>query len=198
MDGLIPFSLAVALLLVAPGPTNALLAASGARRGIAASLEMIVVVLAAYAISIGILAFIAGPYVRDSTVTWLLVRIAAGLYLCWLGIHLWRSADRPASGADRPVSIAGMFVATLLDPKALVIGLALLPAGAAWALAPYLGITALCIAASGALWIAAGHAFATAAPGLATRRIVNRTSGATVFAFALFFLVSAVVSSLPD
>ncbi len=198
MNGLMPFSVAVALLLVAPGPTNALLAASGARRGFGASLDMIAAVLAAYAISIGVLAFIAGPYVRDSTVTWLLVRIAAGLYLAWLGINVWRSADRPASGADSPVSMAGMFVATLLNPKGLVIGLALLPAGPARETAPYLGITALCIAASGALWIAAGHAFATAAPGLATRRIVNRASGATVFAFALFFLVSAVVSSLPD
>ena len=77
---------------------------------------------------------------------WPLVRIAAGLYLCWLGIHLWRTADRPASGADKPVSIAEMFVATLLNPKELVIGLALLPEGPDVDLAPYLGIAALAIA----------------------------------------------------
>lgn len=198
MDGLIPFSAAVALLLVAPGPTNALLAASGARRGLAASLDMIAAVLLAYAISIGILAFAAAPYLRGSATAWLLVRLAAGLYLAWLGVRLWRSADRPVSGADGPASIGAVFVATLLNPKGMVIGLALLPPAAGWEIAPYLGITALCIAASGAAWILAGHAFAVAAPRLATRRLINRASGATVFGFAVYFLVSAVVSTLPD
>jgi threonine/homoserine/homoserine lactone efflux protein len=198
MDGLIPFSIAAALLLAAPGPTNALLAASGARRGFIASLDMIAVVLMAYAISVGILAFAAAPYLRNSMVAWPIVRVAAGLYLCWLGIHLWRTADQPASGADKPVTVPEMFVATLLNPKGLVIGLALLPPAAGWDIAPYLGVTALCIVASGALWILAGHGVAAAVPRLATRRLVNRASGATVLAFAVFFLVSAVVSTLPD
>jgi threonine/homoserine/homoserine lactone efflux protein len=198
MDGLVPFSIAVALLLAAPGPTNALLAASGARRGFLASLDMIALVLLAYAISIGILAFAAGSHVRDSTIAGPLIRIAAGLYLFWLGVHLWRTADRPATGADRPVGLVEVFVATLLNPKGLVIGLALLPPKPAGALASHLGITALCIAISGGLWVLAGHAFATAAPGLATRRFVNRASGATVLAFAVFFLTSAVVGTIPD
>jgi threonine/homoserine/homoserine lactone efflux protein len=199
MDGLVPFTIAVALLLAAPGPTNALLAASGARRGFLTSLEMIAAVLLAYAISIDILAFAAAPYLRDSTVAWPLIRISAGLYLGWLGVHLWRTADRPASGtAERAASVAEVFVATLLNPKGLVIGLALLPPAAGREITAYLGITALCIAVSGALWVLAGHAFATAAPGLATRRLVNRASGATVLAFAMFFLASAVVSTIPD
>jgi len=196
MDGLAPFSVAVALLLVAPGPTNALLAASGARRGFRASLDLLAVVLLAYAVGIGLLAFAAAPYLRDSAAAWLVVRFAAGLYLAWLGVRLWRSADRTSAGDEQPAR-AEVFIATLLNPKGLVIGLALLPPFAGRALAPYLGITALCIAASGTAWILAGQTFATAAPRLATRRSVNRASGATVFAFAVFFVISALVSAVP-
>ena len=198
MDGLIPYSMAVALLLFAPGPTNALLAASGARRGIGPSLDMIAVVLAAYAINIGVLAFLAGPQVRHVPFGLPSVKIAAGLYLGWLGLHLWRSADRVASGSEAPASRSQTFVATLLNPKGMVIGLALLPEAPFPELLPYVTVTALIVAASGLAWIAAGAAVAHAAPRLATRRLVNRASGATVLGFAVFFLVSAVVSALPD
>jgi threonine/homoserine/homoserine lactone efflux protein len=197
MDGPIPFAIAVALVLVAPGPTNALLAASGARRGLVVSLDGLVVVLLAYAISIGVFAFLAAPYLRDSTVAALLVRFAAGLYLGWLGMQLWRSADRPGSEAESPVRPAGVFVATLLNPKGPVIGLALLPPAPGWEIAPYLGVTLLCIAASGVLWILAGHAFAMAAPRLATRRLVGRASGVAMFAFAGALLASAAAVLIP-
>jgi threonine/homoserine/homoserine lactone efflux protein len=198
MDGLIPFAIAVGLLLAAPGPTNALLAASGARRGFAAALVLIPVVLLAYAISIGLLTFVAAPSIRHAPLGLPLVRIAAGFYLLWLGLRLWRTADRPASGEERPVSRGQIFVATLLNPKGMVIGLALIPEERAAETLAYLAVVAVAIAASGALWIVAGHTFAVAAPRLATRRLVGRASGATVLAFAAFFLVSVVVSTLPD
>lgn len=198
MDGLIPFSIALGLLLAAPGPTNILLAASGARRGFAAALDMLAVVLLAYAISIGILTFVAAPSLRFLPLGLPLVRIAAALYLVWLGWQLWRSAGRPVPGPERPVSRGEMFVATLLNPKGLVIGLALIPAEPAAGIAAYLVVVALAIAASGTLWILAGHVFATVAPQLATRRLVGRASGATMLAFAAFFLVSVVVSTIPD
>jgi threonine/homoserine/homoserine lactone efflux protein len=196
VTGLTAFSLAVLALLVAPGPTNALLAASGARLGVMRSLPMLAVVLAAYAVSIGVVTLLLAPQLQASPALWLAARLAAALYLSWLGLRLWRSVERSGDGRDAPVRAAEMFVATLLNPKGLVIGLVLLPRGQEAGLAPYFLVLAFAILGCGLIWIVAGHAFAAAAPRLASRRLINRASGATMLAFAAFFLISAAYSML--
>lgn len=196
MTGLAAFSLAIFALLVAPGPTNALLAASGARLGVTRSLPMLAVVLAAYAVNIGVLTLLVAPQLQASPAAWLVAKLAAALYLSWLGLRLWRMADRPGEERDAPVRAAEIFVATLLNPKGLVIGLVLLPRGPESGLAPYLLVLASAILGCGLIWIVAGYAFAAAAPRLATRRLINRASGVTMLAFAAFFVVSAAYSML--
>ena len=177
MTGLAAFSLAIFALLVAPGPTNALLAASGARLGVTRSLPMLAVVLAAYAVSIGVLTLLVAPQLQASPAAWLAAKLAAALYLLWLGLRLWRTADRPGDERDAPVRAAEMFVATLLNPKGLVIGLVLLPRGPELGPRAVPGVLALTMLGCGLVWILAGHAFAAAAPRLATRRLINRASG---------------------
>ena len=192
MTGLAAFSLAALALLIAPGPTNALLAASGARIGVRRSLRMLLVVLAGYAISVGVLTIVVAPQLQASPTAWLAAKLAAGLYLSWLGLRLWRTADTVGDERNAPVIATEIFVTTLLNPKGLIIGLALLPRGQVSSLAAYLFVLALAIAGCGVVWISAGYAFTRAAPRLATRRFINRASGATMLAFAAYFLISAV------
>lgn len=194
MNGLASFTAAALVLLIAPGPTNALLAASGARLGALPSLRMLAVVLAAYAVSIGVTVTVLAPQIEASTSARLAVQLAAAIYLCWLGLRLWRSAAQARDGRETPVRTGEMFIATLLNPKGLVIGLALLPRGMVRELTPHFVVLALAILACGLIWIIAGSAFARAAPRLATRRIVNRASSVTMFAFAGILLVSAAAA----
>ncbi len=197
MTGLAAFALAVLALLIAPGPTNALLAACGARLGVTRSLPMLAVVLAAYTVSVGVLTLLLAPQLQSSPAAWLAAKLAAALYLSWLGLRLWRAADRPGAERQAPVLAMEMFVTTLLNPKGVVIGLVVFPRGQTWDLVPYPGLLALTILGCGLIWILAGHGFAAAAPRLATRGLINRASGATMLAFAAFFLISAAYSMLP-
>jgi threonine/homoserine/homoserine lactone efflux protein len=190
VNGLASFSAAALVLLIAPGPTNALLAAAGARLGVMRSVSMLAVVLAAYAVSVGFIVTVLAPHIETSPNARLAVQFAAAIYLTWLGLRLWRTAADGGDGPEAPVSAAEIFLATLLNPKGLVIGLVLLPAGAMPELAPNLVILALAILGCGLAWILAGSGFARAAPRLATHRMVNRASGAAMLAFAGVFVVS--------
>ena len=107
-------ALAILLLLLTPGPTNTLMMLSAAERGMPASLRLIPVELAAYL----------------STVVPLrpAVAILAGLWVLSLAVRLWNPPKRGAGEAL--VTPARLFVTTLLNPKALIFGLVLLPSAA--------------------------------------------------------------------
>ncbi|MBC2835484.1 hypothetical protein [Paragemmobacter straminiformis] len=121
-------ALAILLLLLTPGPTNTLMMLSGADRGLRASLPLIPVELAAYlctVVPLTLLAHAASPWLGALRPA---IAIIAGLWVLSLAIRLWHVS--PHQG-DRPlVSPARVFVTTLLNPKALIFGLVLLPATA--------------------------------------------------------------------
>lgn len=156
------FALAVLLLLLTPGPTNTLLAVSGATRGLKASLPLIGAELGGYLTTILPLVFLGAPLLADQPLAALLVKLASTLWVLLLAARLW---TRPPS-ASRPgaVTVASVYCTTVLNPKALIIGLALMPAASLASLEtllqplPYIGVFCLTVVCVATCWLSAGAA----------------------------------------
>lgn len=118
MIDLVLFIPATALLLLTPGPTNTLLALSGAQSGVRRSLQLIPAELAGYLLAIAAWGFALAS--AGDVLPWLppVLRIAAALYLLILAMRLWRIA--PNTMGRSAVSPGRLFMTTLLNPKALI------------------------------------------------------------------------------
>jgi threonine/homoserine/homoserine lactone efflux protein len=122
-----PFLIAVALIELTPGPNMAWLAAvtvgSGRGAGLRAvagiTLGLCVYMAAAVAGVAGIVAAAPGVYGA--------LRIAGVVYLLWLAWEAWRDATATPTPEDSAAPFWRGLVANLLNPKAMVFYVALLP-----------------------------------------------------------------------
>lgn len=148
------FVLAVLALLVTPGPTNSLLLVAGAERGWRGAARLIPAELAGYLATTVPLA-LAGARLLDALpAARAAIARAAAAWVLWLATTLWR---RPPSRAGGPtVTARRVAVTTLLNPKALILGLVLLPAPDAGRLALNLGLFAAQVVAVAMLWALLG------------------------------------------
>jgi threonine/homoserine/homoserine lactone efflux protein len=184
MNELILFTLGALALLATPGPTNTLLATSGAVRGFRPSLPLLLGEASGYLAAILVLRTIAAPVMADQT---RVAQILSGLvcaYLLFLSWKLWRRSAAPLQ-SEAAVSLGSVFVTTLLNPKALVFAYLLLPAGQIGDLTAWLIALLAMIALCGSGWIAIGAA------------ILNRSQrradiGYRAGAIALFILAMAL------
>ncbi|MFN0116002.1 MAG: hypothetical protein ACKVPY_15125 [Paracoccaceae bacterium] len=147
---LVAFSAAALALLIAPGPTNALLAVAGAQAAVQGRVARLVpAVLAGYLASILPLAY-AGA---EAQARWPLfatgLKLAAAAWVMVLALRLWRAgAGRDADG----VTARAVFLTTLLNPKALVVALVLLPQPQDPAFAARLALFCLMAASASFAW----------------------------------------------
>jgi threonine/homoserine/homoserine lactone efflux protein len=153
MDNPVLFAATVLILLIVPGPTNTLLAASGATVGFRRSTPLLLGEIAGYAVSIQLLEFAVAPAMQSAHLTATLLRAAAGSYLILLSIKLWVT---PFRVAHQVISVRQVFVTTLLNPKACVFALVVMPFGSPRALWYFSALLAM-IPAVGTLWIGAGY-----------------------------------------
>lgn len=146
--------LALLGLLMTPGPTNTLLALAGAERGWRRGLLLIPLEVLAYLLVCLPLAFLGEAVL--SAHPWLgpAIKAVAGAWVAVLAIRLWHL---PKADGAQSVTAARVFVTTLLNPKALIIGLVLLPG-------PDMPLRALLfvglVAAVAAIWAAMGACLA--------------------------------------
>lgn len=150
------FALSLFVLLAVPGPTNALLLALGAvgpKRALAAPL----VALAGYMVAVLVLGLALGPVIAAQPIVSMLLRLGAGAYLLLSALRLWH-AEGLGAGAGAP-PLRAVFVTTLLNPKAIIIALVLMPEGWTGNLAlalPALAIVAGEILVVSTLWLGLG------------------------------------------
>lgn len=149
-------TLAVAALLLTPGPTNTLIALAGAERGWTRAMPLVLAEIAGYLATVLPLAlvghalFSAAPLLRSA------ITLGAAIWVLGLGLRMWRL---PApGGAARTVSARLVLVTTLLNPKALILGLVLMPAPDLPGLALHLSVLVAVIVAVAALWAGLGAA----------------------------------------
>lgn len=118
--------LALSVLLLTPGPTNTLMALAGAERGARAAAAFIPVELGAYLCVVIPLALVGAGLLAAIPGLLPVVTAAAAVWVLWLAIRMWQ---RPMPQKDGPATVTPLrvFLTTLLNPKALIIGLVLLP-----------------------------------------------------------------------
>ena len=175
------FALAVLALLGTPGPTNTLLAASGAMRGARRSLPLRAAELGGYLAAILLLHGLLGDLVRDAPALRTGLRVLVGAYLVFVAVRLWLRPPGPAGAA--PASFAAVLVTTLLNPKAIVFAFVVIPFGSPWA-AAYLGAFSAMTVLAGAAWILAGAWLGQQGAAARHPRIAPRLSAVVLCAFA--------------
>ncbi|WP_245422692.1 hypothetical protein [Rhizobium sp. AG855] len=156
------FALAVLLLLLTPGPTNTLLAVAGATRGLKASLPLVGAELAGYLATISTLVFVAAPLLAGQPTAALVIKLLSTVWVLLLAIRLW--SNPPTAADPGAVNALGVFATTVLNPKGLIIGLALIPPAVAGtpdgltAPLPYLGLFSALVMLVALSWITLGAA----------------------------------------
>ena len=193
MTDLLNFILLVLALLAAPGPTNALLATAGAIQPLRRALPLLAAELIGYGVALLALVLAAGPVTAGHPVFAWTLRLAATLYLLHLAWRLWgHRLDAYVGPADvrAAVRFRQVLVATLLNPKSLVLAFVLLPSPQP----PILHLVALAvlILLTGGGWILIGRQVRRHA-GEDVRLSTLRRGGALAIAlFALLLPASAL------
>ena len=184
------FALTVLLILGTPGPTNTLLATAGATVGFRRALPLLPAEALGYLISILAIGLALGPAIAGMPAVAAGLRLAVGAYLALLAVRLWRHGAVDLSAM--PVTPRQVFVTTLLNPKAIVFALGVIPFGAPswwpW-MAAFLGL----LAAVALAWIALGTLLGRAAGAVGRARLVPRIGAAAIGAFALVLVVGPLL-----
>jgi threonine/homoserine/homoserine lactone efflux protein len=179
------FVIAVLLLLLTPGPTNTLLAIAGASGGLRRSLPLVAAELTGYLTTIVPLVTFAGPWLAGQPAVALAVKLVAAVWVLLLAVRLWNHA--PQMAGRSLVTFRRVYTTTALNPKGLIVGLALIPPAVSSVLEPlpYLVLFAASTTTVAVLWIAFG---ATLLRHAATARPV--VFGRVAASFLLVFAVS--------
>lgn len=186
------FVLSLFTLLVVPGPTNALLLAMGAagpRRALAAP----VAALAGNLLAIGIIGALIGPVITQYPVVSLGLRLVAGAYLLLSAFKLWRAQGLAGEAVAPPLS--AVFLTTLLNPKAIIIALVLMPMG--WGQDLRIALPALVIVAGeilivSTLWLGLGVALRASLAKLGGERTTSRVSALVLALFGVSLMVASL------
>jgi threonine/homoserine/homoserine lactone efflux protein len=191
MTGINTFAIAVILLLVTPGPTNTLLAASGAAIGFRRSLKLIPAEVAGYLLSVSLLVMVARPQMAAFPLLGMLAKLAASLYLTSVAVALWRNSHTTFTEEQSPAPPARLLATTLLNPKGLVFAFTIFPSAPIAELGPWLMLFALLIAFVGSGWIFLGTLVARSAGRIVTTPRISRASAIVLALFATMLVRSA-------
>lgn len=175
------FAVALGLLLLTPGPTNTLLAIAGAARKRGWGLCCIGAELAGYLTTVLPVHFLAAPLLEAHPD---LARAVTGLAALWvlaLSLRLWTS--EPDFAGHETVTPRLVYVTTVLNPKGLVIALALLPGTLDANLLACLGVMLVLVPAIAGLWLTLGGTLIRVA-GERHPLLVMRTASSALLLFA--------------
>lgn len=153
-------SLAILVLLVTPGPTNTLLFLAGSERGWRGALRLVPAEVAGYLTTVVPLTLIGAALLESTPTARPAIALAAGIWVAWLAIKLWQPAR--AGTAPAQVTARMVFITTLLNPKALIFGLVLLPSPDHLTL--HLGLFVAQVLAVAAAWAGFGARLTATAP----------------------------------
>lgn len=145
------FALAILLLLCTPGPTNTLMALGGYARGWLKALPLIAGEIGGYLLVIVPVATLAAPFFDAYPQVSVWAKLTAGVWVFYLGYRLWMSEKQAKEAVE--ISVRQILVTTVLNPKALIIALVIMPHGGLVELAPWLALFAglVLLAANGSI-----------------------------------------------
>ncbi len=118
----------VVTILLTPGPTNTLLASSGIQVGLRKSFRLIPAEAFGYLISITLWGFLIGKISVHLPLLPTVLKLFSAGYILYLALRLWRTATVVENFNQKGIRARELFVATLLNPKALLFASAIFPA----------------------------------------------------------------------
>ncbi|MCH7293889.1 MULTISPECIES: LysE family translocator [Acinetobacter] len=184
-------------ILLTPGPTNTLLASSGIQTGIKASLKLIPAEVIGYFIAITTWGFLLESV--SHVVPWLppLIKLLSATFIIYLAIKLWITSTKQFD-LDQPlITSKALFVATLLNPKALLFASAIFPHTAWLNLHEYvvhMGTFLALITPIAFLWIAFGSILISNKISWLNQRNLQRSAAFVLTFFAMPLAYSAISS----
>lgn len=149
------FISAALALLFAPGPTNTLMGVAGAQGGLARVGRLIPAEILGYLTTILPLTWLGTRLLADWPAAAVLLKIAAALWVMVLAVKLWRLPGM--DGDNGAVDARRIYITTMLNPKALIFGLVLLPAPADPQFLPKLALFGAMVTGVALVWGAVGR-----------------------------------------
>jgi threonine/homoserine/homoserine lactone efflux protein len=177
------FIAAILVLLATPGPTNTLLSLAAFWRGTLRAAPLLGAEAAGYLTVVVPIATLAAPFFASYPAALPALKLGAALWVLVLAARLWRNAhSNSAAGA---VTAAQVYATTVLNPKAPVIALVIMPHGPLFQILPWLALFAMLTVTAGACWITAGGLLKRSPGGLAKEWLVRRTAAVCLVGFSL-------------
>jgi threonine/homoserine/homoserine lactone efflux protein len=137
-------------LLLAPGPTNTLMGIAGARGGLGASARLLPAELAGYLTTILPLTWLGAELLARFPSASVALKVVAAVWVMALAVRLWRMPADAQNGSG--VTASRVYLTTVLNPKALIFGLVLLPAPADSQFLPLLAMFCVMVLGVAMLW----------------------------------------------
>lgn len=120
------FALSSFVLLLMPGPTNALLSVAGAVGRHSKMFSLLLTQALSYAVSLSVLSYLALPFVIDNVLIMKSLRVLASLILFSVAFRLWRMRST-LRGHTQAISWPVMLIATLFNPKVIIFTFGIFP-----------------------------------------------------------------------
>ncbi len=184
------FVFAILVLLCTPGPTNTLMALGGYERGWLAAWPLILGELCGYLAVIVPVATLAAPVFDAYPQAGLLAKLLAGVWILSLSYRLWTT--RAGSGGPPKITVRQVALTTLLNPKALIIALVIMPHGGFVDLLPWLALFALLVGLAANGWILAGMSMRRATRIHIAPDLIRKTAAAFLLVFATILAGSSI------
>ena len=184
------FLLSVAVLLLVPGPTNTLMGLTGAERGLARAAYLLPFELAGYATTVIPLTIIGAELVNNWPHALIVLKVLAAMWVMWLAVRLWHAGLKTKeAGEGTPASI---YLTTVLNPKATIFGLVLLPPPTdPLFLSRFASFCAIVMAAA-LLWAGIGVLANHAQQGESRMRLLQRVASAWLALVSVMLVVSVL------
>ncbi|EPG37860.1 LysE family translocator [Acinetobacter colistiniresistens] len=184
-------------ILLTPGPTNTLLASSGIQTGIKRSLKLIPAEVIGYFIAITTWGFLLESV--SHYVPWLppLIKLLSATFIIYLAVKLWITSTKQLDLSQPLITSKALFVATLLNPKALLFASAIFPHTAWLNLHEYIvhmGTFLALITPIAFLWIAFGSILISNKISWLNQRNLQRSAAFILTFFAMPLAYSAISS----
>ena len=141
-------------LLLAPGPTNSLIALSAASDGLRRALRLLPAELAGYLVAVVPLALAGEELASRWPHAGSALTFAAAIWVLVLALRIWRRSAMATGNVQ--IGPWTVFCTTVLNPKALVVGLVLLPQVASHGFSLRLVVFCAAVVTAAAVWAAGG------------------------------------------
>lgn len=142
------------LVLITPGPTNTVLAASGATMGLRRAAILPLAEALGYIVAISFFVIFA-ELMRDNHTVLAGVRLAAAAWLIYSAYRLWQTPFEPDPAVkDKP--FRRVLLTTIVNPKAMLVGTILIPVGTGAAAPAWIATYAALSTLAGLGWVTLG------------------------------------------